>query len=64
MAFLFGIGVASDSLIGKLCLYSSAAIFLFFTFKWWFLEPAMNSWKEFKKEQDSLFDLIKDSDKK
>ena len=34
-------------------------IFLCYTFKWWIYEPAMNSWKEYKKQKETLFDTIR-----
>ncbi len=64
MAFLFGIGIGSNSFFSQVCLYFSLSIFFFFVTKWWIVEPARRSWEEFKNEQNSLFDTIKDSDKK
>lgn len=63
-AFLFVIGVTSKSTVGAFCLGFSISIFFYFITKWFLVDPIRNSWEEFKKEQNGLFDTIKDSDKK
>ncbi len=63
MAFLFGAGVSADT-TARIWLWSMAgSIFLFYTLRWFIWDPLSNSWKEFQKEQQSLFEKIKNSDK-
>jgi hypothetical protein len=64
MFFLFGLGLSSSSVFSIVCLYISVSIFAYFVTKWCIVDPIRNSWEGFKKEQDDLFDVIKDSDKK
>jgi len=44
------------------CNLGAMAIFLFWIFKWFLVEPLMESWHRYREQRERLFDTIKNSD--
>ncbi len=62
-AAFFGAGLASPDHIRPYLIAVPVCIILGSTLKWFLWDSVFNSWKEFQKEQQSLFEKIKNSDK-
>lgn len=58
-AFFFGAGIGTEGLLRSVLFGIPLAIFFGYTFKWWFYDPALASWREYKRQRDTLFDEIK-----
>lgn len=55
-------GVLSPSPWRYILLSVPATIIITLFFKWWIWDQIQNSWQEYKKEKQSLFETIKTSD--
>lgn len=62
-AFFLGAGLGAEGLARTVFISVPFAIFFGYTFKWWIYEPIQNSWKEYKKQRDTLFDTIRGDEK-
>ncbi len=58
-AFFLGAGLMLDGILGKIFIAIPFAIFMGYTFKWWFYEPITNSWNKYKEQRETLFDTIR-----
>ena len=62
--FFLGAGVGAKQPAQTVLLAIPVGIFFFYLGKWWIWDPVKESYQEYQKEQQGLFDTIKHSDSK
>ena len=63
-AWFFGAGMSASEAYKLYLLAVPLTIFFFYVGKWWIWDPIKESYQEYQKEQQGLFDTIKHSDSK
>ena len=62
--FFFGAGVNAEQPFKTVLWAIPAGIFFFYLGKWWIWEPIKESYENYQKERQGLFDTIKNSHEK
>ena len=62
--FFFGAGVSASEEYKPYVFAIPVSIFFFYTGKWWVWEPIKESYENYQKERQGLFDTIKNSHEK